>query len=68
MNSNNTIKVYCPYCGRCIAMRSVNNKRAITKVLYGKPTIEKRNEMIEGLKCVKCKNIVYVSFEIESAI
>ena len=68
MNTNNTTKVYCPYCGRCIAVRSINNERAVTKVLYSKPTKEKKNEMIEGLKCVKCKNIVYVSFEIEPAI
>ena len=68
MNTNNTTKVYCPYCGRCIAVRSIKNKRAVTKVFCNKPTKEKENEMIEGLKCIKCKAIVYVSFEIESAI
>ncbi|MBP3615830.1 MAG: hypothetical protein J6J27_02870 [Alphaproteobacteria bacterium] len=63
----NTIKVYCPHCGRCIAIRSTKNDRAITKTLCNKPTTEKENEMIEGLKCIKCKAIVYVSFEIKPA-
>lgn len=63
----NTTKVYCPHCGRCIAVRSIKNDRAITKTLCTKPTTEKENEMIEGLKCIKCKAIVYVSFEIKPA-
>ncbi|MBQ7798608.1 MAG: hypothetical protein IJ371_05745 [Clostridia bacterium] len=62
----NTTKIHCPHCGRCIAVRSTKDKTAETKILCNKPIKENENEMIEGLKCVKCKSIVYVTYKVKS--
>ena len=67
MNSVSITKIYCPYCGRCIAMRHIKNKRAISRTLCKQPATEKEDEMIETLKCIKCKEIVYVTYEVAPA-
>ena len=60
---NDSIKIYCPHCGRCIAMRFFKNNNAINRTLCKKPTNDE-NMMIETIKCVKCKEIVYVTYEV----
>ena len=67
MNSVSVTKIYCPHCGRCIAMRRIKDKRAVSRALCKLPTTEKQNEMIETLKCIKCKEIVYVTYEVAPA-
>ena len=64
---SNMTKIYCPHCGRCIAMRRMKNKRAISRTLCKQPTNEANDDMLETLKCIKCKEIVYVTYEIAPA-
>lgn len=61
-------KVHCPVCGRCLAMRYLKNKKAVTRTLCNKPIIEKENEMLETLKCVKCRSLIYVTYEVKPAL
>ena len=56
-------KLHCPHCGRCIGICSSNDETAVSKVLCVKPKRLKKKQMVQGLKCIKCKSIVYVSLE-----
>ncbi len=60
-------KVHCPICGRCLAIRFFKNKRAVSRTLCNRPVNEKEDDMLETLKCVKCKNLVYVTYEVKPA-
>ena len=46
MNSASITKIYCPHCGRCIAMRHIKNKRAVSRTLCKQPANEKDDDMI----------------------
>ena len=58
-----TTKLYCPHCGRCIAITTSSDEKGITKVLIEKPLKLKKKQVIQGIKCIKCKAIDYVSME-----
>ncbi len=58
-----TTKLYCPHCGRCIGICSSSDETGVCKVLIDKPTTTKKKQMVQGVKCIKCKAIDYVLTE-----
>lgn len=59
-----TTKLYCPHCGRCIGISTSTDEKAVCKVLIDKPDIIKKQQIVQGIKCIKCKAIDFVLMEI----
>lgn len=58
-----TTKLFCPYCGRCIGECSSNDESGYCKVLTKSPLKIKKKQMLHSMKCVRCKEPVYISME-----
>ncbi|MBQ8748961.1 MAG: hypothetical protein IJZ29_00610 [Clostridia bacterium] len=59
-------KQTCPHCGRvvCISKTAEPGSDANSKVLCEQPKTLKKNQVVQGIKCIKCKKIVYVLTEV----
>ncbi len=58
-----TTKLFCPSCGRCIGQSTSTDDTSIEKVLLQLPKNIKKKQMIYEVKCIKCKNHVFISAE-----
>ena len=60
-------KQTCPHCGRlvCISTTSETDTEANSIVLCEHPKLLKKNQVVQGFKCIKCKKIVYVLTEVQ---
>ena len=56
------VKLFCPNCGRCLGECNASEE-ATCKVLIAKPKKKKKKHFIHNMKCVKCKNEVFILME-----
>ncbi len=56
-------KLFCPNCGRCLGEFISSDDTGISKTLIKRPTKLKRKQVIYDVKCVRCKERVYISME-----
>ena len=54
------LKLYCPFCGRCLGECNSNEDDTNCKVLISKPKRVNKKHFIHNMKCVRCKNEVYI--------
>ena len=52
------IKLYCPFCERCIGYSISSDNTGLTKILVKEPKRLRKTQMIHQIKCSKCKKVV----------
>ncbi len=57
------LKLYCPHCGRCLGECVSNDEKSNCRILINPPTRATGKHFIHDMKCVKCKNEVYILME-----
>ncbi len=57
------MKVFCPHCGRCLGECNSSNNEASCKVLVSKPSRAGKKYFIHDMKCMKCKNEIFILME-----
>lgn len=55
--------MFCPHCGRCLGECTSSDDTCVEKVLIEKPKQLKKKQMLHKMKCIKCKEHVYISLE-----
>lgn len=58
-----TTKLFCPNCGRCLGEGISSDECSEVKALVKKPLKLKTKQVIYDVKCVRCKERVYISME-----
>lgn len=56
-------KMFCPHCGRCLGESITSDETGVVKALVIVPTKLKRKQFIYDVKCVRCKEKVFISME-----
>ncbi len=56
-------KLYCPHCGRCLGECISSDGSAVNKVLISEPTRLRKKHFIHSMKCLKCKQEIYIIME-----
>ncbi len=56
-------KLYCPHCGRCLGECVSSDDTAVNRVLVKPPAQTKKKRFIHDMKCVKCKQEIYIVME-----
>ena len=59
-------KVFCPYCGRCLGECVANDESGKVSVLKNAPKDTSKKHLIHDMKCVKCKEQVYILLEFKN--
>ncbi len=57
------LKLYCPHCGRCLGECVSSDESSNCRILVNKPTRINSKHFIHDMKCVKCKQEVYILME-----
>ena len=57
------IKLFCPHCGRCLGECITSNEQATCRILIKPPEHIKKKHFIHDMKCLKCKNEIYILME-----
>ncbi len=58
-------KIFCPYCGRCLGECSANDESGSVEILKSQPKHIKTKQLIHDMKCVKCKEQVFIVLELK---
>ena len=56
-------KIYCPHCGRCLGECVANDESGEVSVLKKLPVGSSKKHLIHDMKCVKCKEQVFILME-----
>jgi len=60
-----TNKLYCPHCGRCLGECVSSDETGVNRVLVKPPAHSKKKRFIHDMKCVKCKQEIYIVMEFQ---
>ena len=60
-----TNKLYCPHCGRCLGECVSSDDTGVNRVLVAPPARSKKKRFIHDMKCVKCKQEIYIVMEFQ---
>ena len=60
------LKLYCPHCGRCLGECNASDNSANCKVMIVRPSRISNKHFIHNMKCVKCKNEVFILMEFKN--
>ena len=58
--------MYCPHCGRCLGECYSNDEKTDCKVLIKSPLRTNKKCFIHNMKCVKCKQEVFILMEFKN--
>lgn len=58
-----TTKLYCPNCGRCLGECVSSDESAVNRVLIKKPTRLRKKHFIHDMRCIKCKEELFIVME-----
>lgn len=56
-------KLFCPHCGRCLGECLISDDTGECRILINKPTRNKKKSFIHDMKCIKCKQEVFIVME-----
>ena len=56
-------KIFCPHCGRCLGECVANDDSGGVSVLKIAPNTLSKKHLIHDMKCVKCKEQVFITLE-----
>lgn len=57
------MKLFCPHCGRCLGECNSSDGQSVCKVLVSPPNRLGKKYFIHDMKCMKCKNEVFILME-----
>ena len=60
------LKLYCPHCGRCLGECNSTDDQASCKMLISRPKVIAKKHFIHDMKCMKCKNEVFIVMEFKN--
>ena len=60
------VKLFCPHCGRCLGECNTSHDSASCRVLVNPPKYKGKKHFVHNMKCVKCKNEVFILMEFEN--
>ena len=58
-------KLFCPHCGRCLGECDISDSSGKCKIYPSHPQVKNKKHFIHDMKCVKCKEKVYILMEFE---
>ncbi len=56
-------KLFCPHCGRCLGECDSSDDSSDCRILINRPLRMKKKSFIHNMKCLKCKNEVFILME-----
>lgn len=56
-------KIFCPHCGRCLGECFGSDSTSSLKTLIRSPRVTEKKHFIHNMKCVKCKQEVFILME-----
>lgn len=56
-------KIFCPHCGRCLGECDISDSSGSCRLLKKQPLEISKKSFIHDMKCVKCKEQVYILME-----
>ena len=59
------LKLFCPHCGRCLGECIASDDTSDCRVLVKPPIKSKRKRFIHNMKCLKCKNEIFIVMELK---
>ena len=57
------LKLFCPHCGRCLGECMSTDDECDCRVLIKEPRQTKKKRFIHNMKCLKCKNEIFIVME-----
>lgn len=60
------LKLFCPYCGRCLGECLFSDETGDCQVLTKRPLKIKKESFVHDMKCVRCKNEIFILMELKN--
>lgn len=57
------LKLYCPYCGRCLGECISSDEGSNCRTLIKQPSRMSNKHFIHNMKCMKCKQEIFILME-----
>lgn len=58
-------KLFCPHCGRCLGEGIASDFSGEVSILKTKPFVLKQKHFIHDMKCLKCKQQVFIVMQFD---